>query len=52
VTEIVPVPTSAFPTPATRPHNSRLNTHKLQSTFGLTLPPWQAGVDRMLAEIL
>jgi dTDP-4-dehydrorhamnose reductase len=52
VREIKPVPTSAFPTPARRPHNSRLETLKLQSRFGLTLPPWQQGVDRMLAEIL
>ncbi|MEB0110448.1 dTDP-4-dehydrorhamnose reductase [Variovorax sp. RTB1] len=44
------VPTSAFPTPATRPQNSRLDTSKLQSTFGLTLPHWQAGVARMLRE--
>jgi dTDP-4-dehydrorhamnose reductase len=51
-TEVVPVPTSAFPTPARRPHNSRLNTRKLQATFGLTLPPWQQGVARMLTEIL
>jgi dTDP-4-dehydrorhamnose reductase len=50
--EVSPVPTSAFPTPARRPHNSRLNTGKLQSTFGLRLPAWQHGVDRMLAEIL
>jgi dTDP-4-dehydrorhamnose reductase len=47
-----PVPTSAFPTPATRPHNSRLSTIKLQSTFGLSLPHWQAGVARMLHETL
>ncbi len=46
-----PVPSSAFPTPAKRPHNSRLNTHKLQQRFGLILPPWQQGVARMLAEI-
>ena len=52
VTDIAPVPTSAFPTPAQRPLNSRLNTHKLQQAFGLVLPPWQQGVDRMLAEIL
>jgi dTDP-4-dehydrorhamnose reductase len=50
--EVAPVPTSAFPTPAMRPHNSRLNTARLQATFGLRLPPWQQGVDRMLAEIL
>jgi dTDP-4-dehydrorhamnose reductase len=52
VADIAPVPTSAFPTPAVRPLNSRLCTAKLQQAFGLVLPPWQQGVDRMLAEIL
>ena len=52
VAEVAPVPTSAFPTPAKRPLNSRLSTGKLQQAFGLVLPPWQQGVDRMLAEIL
>ena len=52
VGEIAPVPTSAFPTPAQRPLNSRLNTHKLQQAFGLALPHWQHGVDRLLTEIL
>ncbi len=51
-TDIAPVPTSAFPTPAIRPLNSRLCTDKLQKSFGLILPPWRQGVDRMLAEIL
>lgn len=51
VKELRPVPTSAFPTPAKRPHNSRLDTSKLQQTFGLTLPHWQAGVLRMLKAI-
>jgi len=50
--EVAPVPTSAFPTPARRPHNSRLNTEKLQTAFGLTLPDWRTGVARMLREIL
>ncbi len=50
--EVAPVATSAFPTPARRPHNSRLNTTRLEAVFGLTLPPWEQGVDRMLAEIL
>lgn len=48
---IKPVPTSAFPTPAQRPSNSRLNTKKLRQTFGLHLPEWQTGVNRMLTEI-
>jgi len=49
---VAPILTSQYPTPAARPLNSRLATHKLQQTFGLTLPPWQAGVERMLAETL
>ena len=49
---VQPVPSSAFPTPAQRPHNSRLDTGKLQSTFSLQLPFWQQGVTRMLHEIL
>ncbi|WP_309680863.1 dTDP-4-dehydrorhamnose reductase [Polaromonas sp.] len=50
--ELAPVPGSAFPTAARRPHNSRLDTGKLQTVFDLRLPDWQRGVDRMLAEIL
>jgi dTDP-4-dehydrorhamnose reductase len=52
VADIASVPTSAFPTPAIRPLNSRLCTNKLQQVFGLVLPHWSQGVDRMLAEIL
>ena len=50
--EVAPVPTSAFPTPARRPHNSRLDTRKLRSVFGLALPGWEQGVARALAEFL
>lgn len=49
---VIAVPTTAFPTPAQRPLNSRLNTQKLQTAFGLTLPDWQIGVTRMLNETL
>ncbi|MFA6901911.1 MAG: dTDP-4-dehydrorhamnose reductase [Gallionellaceae bacterium] len=50
--DVHPVPTSAFPTPAKRPLNSRLDTTKLQQAFGLHVPDWQTGVTRMLTEIL
>jgi len=49
---IQPIPTSAYPTPAARPLNSRLATNKLQQAFGLAMPHWQAGVERMLTEVL
>lgn len=45
------VPTTAYPTPARRPHNSRLNTKKFQDNFNLVLPAWDIGVKRMLAEL-
>lgn len=46
------VATTAFPTPARRPANSRLDTRKLQNNFGLVLPDWRQGVERMIREIL
>ena len=49
---VLPIPSSAFPTPACRPHNSRLDTARFRATFGLVLPPWEQGVARMLEEIL
>ena len=49
---IVAVPSTAYPTPAQRPLNSRLDTCKLCSAFDLHLPDWQMGVERVLAEWL
>ena len=46
------IPSSAYPVTAVRPHNSRLDTTRLSSTFGVHLPHWQQGVQRMLQEIL
>ena len=46
------IPTSAYPTPAQRPLNSRLDTRRLQQTFQVHLPHWQWGVERMLTEVL
>lgn len=49
---IEPVPSSAYPTAARRPLNSRLATAKIEAAFGIVLPPWQSGVERALAEML
>ncbi len=49
---ITAVPTSAYPTAAKRPLNSRLSTAKLRSGLSLTLPGWELGVERMLNEVL
>ncbi len=49
---VSPITTAEYPVPAPRPLNSRLNTHKLQTTFALTLPAWQVGVDAILDHII
>lgn len=52
VEAIEAVPTTAFPTPARRPLNSRLDTRRLRERFDLNLPDWRVGVERMLHEVL
>ncbi|WP_371922560.1 dTDP-4-dehydrorhamnose reductase [Pseudomonas sp. H3(2019)] len=52
VVSVNPIDTSAYPTPARRPLNSRLNTRKLRDNFSLHLPDWKGGVTRMLMEVL
>lgn len=49
---IIPIATANYPTPATRPLNSRLDTHKLRQTFGVALPDWQQGIARTVAELV
>ncbi len=51
VTEVNPIESAAYPTPARRPLNSRLDTQKLRNNFALCLPEWQSGVNRMLMEV-
>jgi len=48
---LVPIPTSAYPTPAARPRNSRLNCTKLDQTFGFQFPEWQHSLVEVLKEI-
>ena len=50
--QVAAIASSAYPTAAKRPLNSRLNTTKLETAFALQLPHWQAGVARMLSETL
>lgn len=47
-----PIPTSAYPTPARRPLDARLDTAKLAATFAVPLPPWQDDVLATLDEML
>lgn len=40
-TEVLPIPTKDYPTPATRPQNSVLDCSKIKSVFGIEQPDWQ-----------
>lgn len=47
--EVVPIPTSQFPTPARRPPYSALSNAKLGATLGRPMPAWTDALDRYLA---
>ncbi len=47
-----PIPTSAYPTPARRPANSRLDSGRLAATYGVVLPSWRASLTRCLDTLL
>ena len=49
--ELIPIPTSAYPTPAARPANSRLDCSKLSATFGYRMLDWQQALAEVLEEI-
>lgn len=46
------IPTSAYPTPAQRPLNSRLALGKLEGALGVTMPTWQSQLSLTLNEQL
>jgi len=50
-TEVIPVPSSAYPTRATRPKNSRLSKKSLDSADFNRLPSWKDAVSRYLKEL-
>ena len=49
--EITDIPTSAYPTPAARPANSRLDCSTLETAFGITRPDWRAGLAQILQDL-
>ncbi|NIJ41646.1 dTDP-4-dehydrorhamnose reductase [Parvibaculum indicum] len=50
-TRVRGIPTSAYPTPAARPLNSRLDCIATTATFGLPRPDWHAGLKECLTEL-
>ena len=45
------IPSSAYPTPATRPLNSRMDCSTLTRDFGIPRPDWRAGLTEILQEL-
>jgi dTDP-4-dehydrorhamnose reductase len=50
-TGVEDIPSSAYPTPARRPPNSRLDCTTLHETFGIARPDWQQGLAAVLKEL-
>jgi dTDP-4-dehydrorhamnose reductase len=49
--KLVPIPTSDYPLPATRPRNSCLSNEKLMRTFGVVIPSWEESLAMCLQEM-
>jgi dTDP-4-dehydrorhamnose reductase len=49
---VEPISTSAYPTPAKRPGNSRLDCEKLRAVHGITMPEWQHSVAACVARLI
>jgi dTDP-4-dehydrorhamnose reductase len=45
--QLLPIPTSQYPTPAKRPAFSLLNSHKISKQFGLLLPSWDQSLTQL-----
>lgn len=52
VKSVVPVPSSAFPTPARRPMYSVLDCSKLCSAFGVRTHSLKSGIEKMLSAVI
>ena len=52
VASVAAIPSSGYPTLASRPANSRLDCSKITQTFGVALPTWQSGVDECVQRLL
>lgn len=46
--EVLPIPTSQYPTPASRPANSLMSKEKIRQVFGYTPPDWKQSLRRCL----
>lgn len=47
-----PISTADYPTPATRPENSRLDSSKAAEVYGVRLPPWRGSLHEVVRRLL
>ena len=50
--DVKPIPTSDYPTPVERPKNSRLDSQKLESVFGVVINDWSTEMDLVIKQLL
>ena len=48
---VTDIPTAAYPTPARRPQNSRLDCREFQAAFGVARPDWRAALPGIVAAL-
>ncbi len=51
IRSLLPIPTSAYPTPAKRPYNSRLNLQKTEKILKIQLPHWHKGLEECMEDL-
>jgi dTDP-4-dehydrorhamnose reductase len=49
---VTSIMTAEYPTPAKRPHNSRLDTRKIETTYGIVPRPWKEAVSDILSMLI
>lgn len=50
--DVEPIPTSAYPTRATRPANSQLSCEKLAAAYGVRLPDWRDSANQVVGRLI
>ena len=50
-TQVMDIPSAAYPTPAQRPQNSRLDCSTTETVFGVSRPDWRKSLHKVLKEL-
>ncbi len=51
IARVLPVPASSYPTVATRPGYSALDCGKIETSFGISPPPWEKSLSGLMDEL-